>query len=683
MLTLLVATWASSYHLVVYTRHCENIISTDSIDSITFDRPDVMYVHMKDSSIVKFNTIDSVTFSENVSDTLFINYEGKHAFVTNPRADAAIISLNDSNTDILLTITEKYIAPIISVSGKSIDGRLRIDSEVDYTLVLNGLELASTHAPAINSISKQKATIILADGTDNSLSDANEYMLEDSTEIPNGCISFLGALTIKGKGFLSVTGNKKHAIYAKKSITVKDGSLTVPLASSDAIHSGKNVSIEGGELHLVRMKGDGIDLDDNFTMKGGCIDMNLEGEAAKGVKCGKLMVIEGGSITATASGALKNKNGDLAYCSILKCDSSMTVTGGDFNLVNISPGGKCISVSHNLTISGGTFYMETSGDGAEYINVEGDTDYYTSKCIATDDTLCILRGDLRCLSAGVGGKGIVGGNYTQIGLEADTTYQQGPTIVVETTNSSIVDDVEEDERYGCPKAIKASDHLYVYSGDIHATTHGMGGEGIECSNEMYFYGGNLECCCFDDGINVGEKLEVIGGQIYCNSEDNDGIDSNGSIYIRGGIVASVNQKEPNESFDAEQRHFFVSGGIVVGVGSSSVKMDQQEVLYYNTLYNVDPDKPARRGLRLTNGKYVYVMNGDKLLVSIKNDNLARRGFVTVALPEFEENCTYSIYQGDEPISTESELFGRKLFFKGEPINKEHVIDIQPKYNYND
>ncbi len=259
---LLLTAWASSYHIVIHGGHIEQMVCIDSIDSITFDEPNTMYVHLKDSSIIEFNTVDSVTIGETSSDTLYIMYEGNHACVRNPRADAVKICMNDSNADVLVVIKEKYDAPIISVSGESADGRLRIDSEVDYTLVLNGLKLTSSHAPAVNSVSKQKATIMLADGTDNILSDAEEYVFEDSTETSSGCFAFQGALTVKGKGGLSVVGNMKHAVYAKKSITIKDGTLTVPQASSDAIHSGKNVSIEGGELHLIGMDGDGIDLDD-------------------------------------------------------------------------------------------------------------------------------------------------------------------------------------------------------------------------------------------------------------------------------------------------------------------------------------------------------------------------------------------------------------------------------------
>ena len=611
-------------------------------------------------------------------------------------------------TDIYVRMDKKDPDCVISLNGVCNNGRLCIEADTCYTLRLNNVQLKSSHAPAINSITKQKVTLELTDGTQNVLSDSKDYIFTNPKEQASACLNIQGSLNITGSGTLLINGNSKHGIATGKGMKFQSGDIRVLSAPSDAIHADGSIQIDGADLIINGQKQDGLDAGKDvkisngtlsitttkkdvksikcgtsFTMTGGNLDMKIEGDASKGIKAKDNITISGGEITATANGNVIISNGDPSYCTIIKGDSCVYISGGRLSLINKGAGGKCISADKNINIIGGNMNLKTYGDGNEYINEANETDYYTSKCIAADDSLFIHRGNLNCLSTGIGGKGIVAEQYMEIGLPSDSYYYQGPKINIKTTNSSIVNDVEEDQRFGCPKAIKASEYLNIFSGDIQITTAGMGGEGVECGKEMYIYGGKLECNCFDDGINVGEKLEILGGQVYCNSIDNDGIDSNGSIYIKGGVIASINQQEPNESFDSEDRQFYVSGGIVIGIGSASVKMDQQEVLYYNTLFNVEPDKPARRGLRLTNGKYVYVMNGDKLLLSIKNDNLARRGFVTVTLPEFQENHSYSICQGDEPLSTEKDLFERRLFFSGEPVNMEYIIDIQPKYNYND
>lgn len=646
----------------------------------------------------------------NYAKTLNIYFIENEVFTTSTDNNAFDIHVDnyEDATDVCVRMDQKDPDCVISLNGICKNGRLYIDADTCYTLRLNNVQLKSSHAPAINSVTKQNINLELVDGSQNILSDSKDYIFTNSKEQANACLNIQGSLNVTGTGTLLINGNSKHGIASGKGMKFQSGDVRVLSAASDAIHADGSIQINGADLIINGQKQDGLDAGKDvkisngtvsitstkkdvkaikcgsaFSMSGGFLDMKIEGDASKGIKAKENITISGGVITATANGNVLISKGDPSYCTIIKGDSSVVLSGGKISLINNGSGGKCISADKNIYINDGDICLETHGDGNEYINETNETDYYTSKCITADDSLFILRGNLKCLSTGVGGKGVVAEKYMEIGISSDSNINQGPKVTIETTNSSIVNDVEEDERYGCPKAIKASGYLNIYSGDIQITTAGMGGEGVECGKEMYFYGGNLECNCFDDGINVGDKLEILGGQIYCNSIDNDGIDSNGSIYIKGGLVASVNQKIPNESFDTENRQFYVSGGTIIGIGSNSVSMDAEECLYYNTLYNIDPAKPARRGLRLTQGKYLYIMEGNQLLVSLRNDNYNRRGFVTIALPEFLEGHTYSICQGDKPLFPNSSLFNEKLFRGGQTQNIESVTDFIPLYNYND
>lgn len=661
MQILLTTVGADSFHIIVNIWQGEFGIAVDCIDSITFCKPKSMFVHLKDSSTIDFNTVDSITIRETVSDTLYIMYRGKHAFVCNSRADAAFISQNDSNADVSIKIKEKYSTPIITVSGSTADGRLCIDSEVDYTLVLNGVNITSSHAPAINSISNHKATLMLKEGTDNSLSDANLYVLSDSSETSSGCVNTNGALSIAGKGSLTVYGNMKHALYAKKSISIKEGTLAIPYAVSDAIHSGKNVNIEGGNLQLLGMQGDGIDIDDDFTMTEGFVEMNIEGEAAKGIKCGKLMTIEGGTISATASGALKNKKGDLAYCTIMKCDSNMSIIGGDFHLVNNSPGGKCISVVRNLEISGGSFYLETTGNGAEYTNIEGETDYYTSKCIAAD-TVQIQNGEMKCVSTGIGGKGIVGNTWVIIGHKNDSA--RNATIEIITKGECILNDTIRDQRFGCPKGIKAGERFYIYGGKVFVKTEGMGGEGIESKGSFFCYNGNIICETFDDGINVENKLHVFNGNIYCNSANNDAIDSNGRFTIEGGIVVGVSQHTWDESFDSDG-YVNILGGMVLGIGNDEVNISEESTPLYNSNGIWDYNNEIKKTeWEVTEDMFVHICHNDNVLMSIKCPFTATNVFFTILHDKLEIGKYYSIVESNECVNPAQDYFDHKFYIGG-------------------
>lgn len=409
---------------------------------------------------------------------------------------------------------------------------------------------------------------------------------------------------------------------------------------------------------------------DKLLMEGGTIDLHLATDASKGIKCKESFTMTGGSITGEATGNIIVENGETTYCTLLKSNGTFTMQGGEMTLRHLGEGGRCISVDNNMTIAGGTLTLECRGDGGSYLDAANDQDYFTPKCITVDDSICITGGTINCLSTGLGGKGIVSGNYLAIGTDGE----QGPTIKVATTGECIVNNEDEDQRFGCPKGIKAGEKLYVYGGDIAVKTAGMGGEGIESNGAMAVYGGTLECCTFDDGINVADSIAIAGGQVYCNSVDNDGIDSNGSITISGGIVASVNQKKPNESFDAENGQIFLKGGTVFGIGSGPVDVAEADYPCYITPYDVSEEWMVSRGLILIEGKYVCVQRGNRVIMALRNDNQAFRSFLTIMSPAFSENEPYTISEGDCPLSPLHFYFDDRLVLGGDACNTNPITD---------
>ncbi len=192
----------------------------------------------------------------------------------------------------------------------------------------------------------------------------------------------------------------------------------------------------------------------------------------------------------------------------------------------------------------------------------------------------------------------------------------------------------------------------------------------------------LEAVCYDDGMNIGRKIEILGGTIYCFSKDNDGIDSNGSIYIKGGTVISVNQNKPNESLDSESRQLYFSGGTVLGIGSGMVKVGSSSIPYYNTLFNNNPEFPIRRGLRLHFGKYIYLMHQNTLVMALRNDNKESRCFVTAIHPDMVENEEYMLYEGDMPLDYYDSLFDGRFIIGGKTNEAEIVDIIYPNLDYN-
>lgn len=616
------------------------------IDSITVPEPYLFQIYTSGQNTPLVVPADSALFHIHLPDTLLLNYHEGGVNVCNPRLESIDVQRQGSN----VTVRSHGAEPLVCMAtGACRDGRLIIDADTTCTLQLSGLQLSSNMGSAIYLRQKQKAEIVLADGTVNMLNDAHKYTPSDTTDTSNACLYAKGSLNFSGAGTLNVYGNYRHAIA-----------------------SGKNISVEDCHINILTTQKDGIHCD-KYKQKGGTVNLHLTQTATKGFKTKEEFELKGGRIEGEATADLKIADGETSYCTFIKSDSLFTMSGGDIQLTHSGKGGRCISVDHNFLMTAGHMSLECHGDGGSYLTAANDSDYYTPKCITADDSVFIQGGHLTCLSTGLGGKGIVAGKHLSIGNEGNN---EAPFIRVETQGECIINDTDEDQRFGCPKGIKADSTIIIYSGDIAVTTAGMGGEGVECNGDMLIHGGTLECNTFDDGINVARSIEIAGGQVYCNSVDNDGIDSNGSITVSGGIVASVNQKKPNESFDAEEGQIFFKGGTVFGIGSAPVYVQKADIPYYSTPYNASDDGARSIGLILTEGKYIGVLKGNEVLMALRNDNQAFRSFLTMMSPCLTEQDRLFIVEGDKPLSPQQTFFDGKLTMTGDMVNPYPITNIQ-------
>ena len=614
------------------------------VDSITIPQMSVFNLYTKGQTDPMVVPANSLLFNSALPDTLTLIFHDDIVEVSNPHLEYLEVATQASNVHVR---SNGKIPFVCAAKGTCSDGRLIIDADTTFTIVLSELRMSSKSGSVICLKQKQNTKFLLADGTTNTLNDAQLYNIADSTDISNACIYAKGSLTFMGKGTLNVHGNYRHAIASSKNITIEDGNLNILCTQKDGIHC------------------------DKYKQKGGTVKLCLANISTKGIKVKELFELKKGRIEGEATGDLKIEKGETSYCTHIKSDGFFNMEDGEIMLKHTGNGGRCISVDKQLTMTGGVLDLECLGDGGSYINVANEMDYYTPKCITVDDSLLIAGGNIHCVSTGLGGKGLVADKYLSIGKEGE---QNGLFLRIETQGECIINNEDEDLRFGCPKGIKAGKELHIYSGDIAVNTAGMGGEGVECKGEMFIKGGTLECNTFDDGINVGHSIEISDGQVYCNSVDNDGIDSNGSITITGGIVASVNQKKPNESFDAEEGRVFLKGGTVFGIGSGPVDVAEAVYPCYSSPYDVSEEWMMSRGLILTEGKYVCVQKGDKVIMALHNDNQAFRSFITIMSSTFSENEPYTISEGECPLSPNHSYFDGRLMIGGEASNTIPVTD---------
>ena len=213
-----VLTASAQWNVVFVKGNQQSAIPVSIVDSIKPMASGCFVVFTKERTI----SVPSewAVFSNNVSDTIVIDYRGNEVFIFNPRLDLFNITADKANVSI---ISKSGYPFVCRVTGSSSDGRFVVDADTTMTLVLDGLSLASQQASAIYLSQRQKVIVELPTGTASTLQDANDYHPADSTETANGCLYARGSLTFTGKGSLAVTGNYRHGIVSGKNITVEGG----------------------------------------------------------------------------------------------------------------------------------------------------------------------------------------------------------------------------------------------------------------------------------------------------------------------------------------------------------------------------------------------------------------------------------------------------------------------------
>ncbi len=233
--------------------------------------------------------------------------------------------------------------------------------------------------------------------------------------------------------------------------------------------------------------------------------------------------------------------------------------------------GKCVKTDYNAVIAGGKLDLNTSG-GSEYDSDEQDTS--SPSCIKTDGDLLISGGTISAKSTGTGGKG----------LKADGALTvSGGTVTVATSGAKFV---YSSSMTSSPKGIRADGALSISGGSVSVSVTGKtdGSEGIESKSTISIDGGEVYVYAYDDAINASKSITISDGKVYAYGVNNDGIDSNGTLTINGGLVLSNGTNAPEEGLDTDQSsNFKINGGTVIGTGGSqsspSTSSSQWSVIY--------------------------------------------------------------------------------------------------------
>lgn len=255
----------------------------------------------------------------------------------------------------------------------------------------------------------------------------------------------------------------------------------------------------------------------------------------------------------------------------------ITVLGGYLWAKTSADAGKCLSSDADVTVKGGQLKLYTSG-GSVYEEDENDTS--SPAGVKADGNIYIYNGEMLCISTGEGGKGL--------NADGGITMDDGIVNVV-TSGGKYVYNAALDLD-SSPKGVKADGEITINGGllNIQVTGRSDGSEGLESKSKITVNGGEVFVYAYDDAINVGGDspigMEINGGKIFAFADNNDGIDSNGKLWVNGGLVIASGSGAPEEGLDCDRsQNFIVTGGTLIGTGgaaiSTSSSSTQRSVIY--------------------------------------------------------------------------------------------------------
>ncbi len=288
--------------------------------------------------------------------------------------------------------------------------------------------------------------------------------------------------------------------------------------------------------------------------------------------------------------------------------------------------GKCINCGTNFNMSGGRLVLGTTG-GAEYDSAEKDAS--AASCIKVDGIFTLDGGSIIAKSTGSGGKGIsVDGNATVNGGEVTITTAGGQYKYSKSVTCS-------------PKGFKVDGDLVINGGkvNVNVTGNSEGSEGVESKKTITINGGELIVNAYDDGINAATDFTINGGRVYSYASNNDGIDSNGTMHLNGGLAIASGSSVPEESFDCDEgSRLFVTGGTMIGVAGTSVSPNTTNTKQCTLIYN---------SFNVSKGTLVTLCDADgkTLLVFTMPRSMNNGATLFLSCPSFAKGSSYKLMTG--------------------------------------
>lgn len=503
-------------------------------------------------------------------------------------------------------------------SGTLSEGQIVVDADnAKVQIVFDNVDITCASSAAVYVKSAEKVFVTLAEGSQNTLRNTDEYVAIDDNNI-DAVIFAKSDLTLNGTGSLTIVSAEGHGIVSKDDLKITGGTYDIT-AAGHALSGKDSVRIADGTFILTAEK-DGIHAENADDEEKGYIyiadgDFTITSDG-DGMDASNIVQIEDGTFDITAGSGAAN--------SLKTHESDM-------------PGGPGGGMPQNGEKPDGES-MPQMGEKPDGENMPQDT--------TTDESGTSTKG----IKAG-GSMYLNGGTY-QIDSADDSIHSNANITIADGTYTLATGD----------DGVHADDALTVNGGTITVTESYEGLEGLTVT----INDGTIDITARDDGINTaggtdqsgfgtfGDHfkgmdsaddeteettdnemwMELNGGYIHILA-GGDGVDSNGDLTINGGeIYIDGPSDNGNSAIDyGDRSSAYVNGGMLVAIGSSGMAegmsdSSKQEVLM------------VKLGEQMEAGDVELTDNEGNVIVSYTA--LKSYDCVIISTAEVESGATYTL-----------------------------------------
>ena len=493
-------------------------------------------------------------------------------------------------------------------SGTLSEGQIVVDADnAKVQIVFDNVDITCASSAAVYVKSAEKVFVTLAEGSQNTLCNTDEYVAIDDNNI-DAVIFAKSDLTLNGTGSLTIVSAEGHGIVSKDDLKITGGTYDIT-AAGHALSGKDSVRIADGTFILTAEK-DGIHAENADDEEKGYIyiadgDFTITSDG-DGMDASNIVQIEDGTFDITAGGGAAN--------SLKTHESDMPGGGMSQNIER--PDGESMPQmgekpdEESMSQMGekpDEESMPQMGEKPDGENMPQDT--------TTDESGTSTKG----IKAG-GGMYLNGGTY-QIDSADDSIHSNANITIADGTYTLATGD----------DGVHADDALTVNGGTITVTESYEGLEGLTVT----INDGTIDITASDDGINTaGEKMELNGGYIHILA-GGDGVDSNGDLTINGGeIYIDGPSDNGNSAIDyGDRSSAYVNGGTLVAIGSSGMAEGMSDSSKQKVLM-------VKLGEQMEAGDVELTDNEGNVIVSYTA--LKSYDCVIISTAEVESGATYTL-----------------------------------------